>query len=952
MAATRPAYGSATWIAAERDQASEYLSQELDEFRCSALNELDWLNENMSDIFTKSRTKFADVFKTPSKLRGKTPRTIRKTDPRNVRQPLTDIFAPNASNTPTAAGPHSPLKAFLAKQPSPFKHISQQSPFRAISPPKPAVSRAPSPSPQRKTASEASASFVSAKEHDSPSAVEVNAEEEDVIIEQDDVEMEEERQKDVVVEEEKRDVEMEDVEVPPPVHVYQSDDDHANDDKENNPAIEDVEVEVQSETSSPEQEAPLHRKSSFTFSSLPAREPLHQKFKSTSILPNLATTRDSTADVASSIPQTTSFHQKSDSVTTLPAFFANRETGALLSATETPLAKSKSTPALPKAVVEVEAKTPVRPSMHQKAFSTTIVPSPSAPEVDGTAHKNRLWSAIKSAKKIFASSAGTSAAAKVEARSNDEELTVAPGESKPAPAQPAGKLRAPGRLARPTKEVAQSKPAPAIIRVASQSQRLGQGQPSQPSFSKSTTERPAPPSRDGSSRAPPPMAGRVKALEAAAKKKEADERAVARKAEQKLEIERKRTEAKIQKEADERRKVEAEERKRAEAKQQKEADERRRAEAKAQREADKEAEEARSRAAHDLAETIKRERAAQNPPHPRSDVPGTLRQLTKTLKPALKRPMETAPPVDPKRRRTNEEPDEQMGGMGPSRPSVMAPPKRPSTMRKVCQLQKYNICNTNPSQENIGKFNHGYSHAPPPAAHHASGMFKPANSNQMQHLQHKPMHPSHLVQMSSARIPFAGSESSDQQRNYPGAAQSQMPSARNPFVTTEISSQHHYTQQQSNPQMYKTPSRPVSHMVPKSTQAPKSAGTILGDNIELPEIMTDSEDEDDDDEGGGGFRVPSWAATPALKVQLEEQQLVDPETVFGPIGEMNMEEMFRNGKNTERLKQFRNRGSSALWVENRDQITSAEKRRDRELRAEIVRDGGWRYDPGAMRREA
>lgn len=937
MTTARPAFGSATWIAAERSQATEYLEQELDEFRCSALNELEWLNENMSDIFTKSRQKFADVFKTPSKLRGKTPRTIRKTDPRHARAPLTDIFAPNSP----AGLPLSPSKAFLSRQPSPFKQISQPSPFKIIlppqqhqqSPPKPAVRV---PSPQRITAS--SASFVSAKEHDSPSSIEANVGQEDVQME----EPQQQQQQNVEVEE-KRDVEMEDV--PSPIHVYQSDDDHNPiENKENEPAIDDVEVDAHSDPSSPEQEAPLHRKSSFTFSSLPAREPLHQKFKSTSILPNLAPT----ADNRTSVIHTDSVHKKSDSVTTLPAFNGDRETNNLLSATETPLQKSKSTPALPKVVAEVAAMTPVRPNMHQKSNSTTVVPSPSAPEGESTAHKNRLWSAIKSAKKIFASSAGTSAAAKVEAHSNDDDLETASIATTKTAAPPAGKLRAPGRLARPTKEVAQSKPAPAIIRVASQSQRMGQGHAPQPSLSKSTNERPAPPSRDGSSRVPPAMAGRVKALEAAAKKKEADEKAAARKAEQKLEIERKRTEAKVQKEAEERRKAEAEERKRAEAKQQKEAEERRRAEVKAQREADKEAEETRSRAAHDLAETIKRERAAQNPPHPRSDVPGTLRQLTKTLKPALKRPMEPAPPAEPKRRRTNEEPDEQMGGMGPSRPSVMAPPKRPSTMRKVCSVRSSGKFKTNDQQENIGKFNHGYSHAPPPAAHHASGMFKSANSNQMQHLQHKPMHPSHLVQMSSARIPFAGSESADQQRNYPGPAQSH---SSRPFTTTEISNQHHYTQQQSNPQMYKTPARPVAHMVPKSSQAPKSAGTILGDNIELPEIMTDSEDEDDD-EGGGGFRVPSWAATPALKVQLEDQQLIDPETVFGPIGEMNMEEMFRNGKNTERLKQFRNRGSSALWVENRDQITSAEKRRDRELRAEIVRDGGWRYDPGAMRREA
>ena len=36
-----------------------------------------------------------DIFKTPGKLRGKTPRTARKQAAPGVRQPLTDIFAPN-----------------------------------------------------------------------------------------------------------------------------------------------------------------------------------------------------------------------------------------------------------------------------------------------------------------------------------------------------------------------------------------------------------------------------------------------------------------------------------------------------------------------------------------------------------------------------------------------------------------------------------------------------------------------------------------------------------------------------------------------------------------------------------------------------------------------------------------------------------------------------------------
>jgi hypothetical protein len=46
---------------------------------------------------------FADVFKTPGKLRGKTPRTARKRDVLEQRQPLSDVFASNVQAGPTPA---------------------------------------------------------------------------------------------------------------------------------------------------------------------------------------------------------------------------------------------------------------------------------------------------------------------------------------------------------------------------------------------------------------------------------------------------------------------------------------------------------------------------------------------------------------------------------------------------------------------------------------------------------------------------------------------------------------------------------------------------------------------------------------------------------------------------------------------------------------------------------
>lgn len=108
------------------------------------------------------------------------------------------------------------------------------------------------------------------------------------------------------------------------------------------------------------------------------------------------------------------------------------------------------------------------------------------------------------------------------------------------------------------------------------------------------------------------------------------------------------------------------------------------------------------------------------------------------------------------------------------------------------------------------------------------------------------------------------------------------------------------------------------------------------EDIKLPEIMTDSEDEDSDND----FEQPSWVNTPNLNEILSRQQLVDPEEVFGPIGPLNMEQMFPD---KERQKRFRDRTSSAYWAN--DQVTEEERRKEREARERLVRDGAWTYNP-------
>ncbi|KAE8844343.1 hypothetical protein PTNB85_02608 [Pyrenophora teres f. teres] len=133
----------------------------------------------------------------------------------------------------------------------------------------------------------------------------------------------------------------------------------------------------------------------------------------------------------------------------------------------------------------------------------------------------------------------------------------------------------------------------------------------------------------------------------------------------------------------------------------------------------------------------------------------------------------------------------------------------------------------------------------------------------------------------------------------------------------------------------------------ESAHAPQSQAQQIqypnGDDIKLPEIMTDSEDEDSENE----FEQPSWVNTPNLREMLSNQQLMDPEHIFGPIAPLEMEKVFPN---KERHKRFRERTSSAYWAN--DEVTAEEKRKEREARERLVRDGGWTYNPSPLPKQA
>lgn len=90
--------------------------------------------------------------------------------------------------------------------------------------------------------------------------------------------------------------------------------------------------------------------------------------------------------------------------------------------------------------------------------------------------------------------------------------------------------------------------------------------------------------------------------------------------------------------------------------------------------------------------------------------------------------------------------------------------------------------------------------------------------------------------------------------------------------------------------------------------------TMLPSN-DLPEIVSDSEEDD------SGRILQPWASSPLLRESLRQQSTIDPDSIFGPIAPLHMEEVFRDSKSA-RLQ--RPRGSSANWSSNKDALSAAE----------------------------
>ncbi|KAL1859918.1 hypothetical protein Plec18170_001864 [Paecilomyces lecythidis] len=109
--AQRPV-GSAAWVAAEKENITQLVNQEMEEIEYPVRHEMEWLNEHMAEVFSSNQFNVTEIFKTPGKMRGKTPRTARKRNVEQARVPLSDIFS--STNQPVKASPFNQAIAKLA----------------------------------------------------------------------------------------------------------------------------------------------------------------------------------------------------------------------------------------------------------------------------------------------------------------------------------------------------------------------------------------------------------------------------------------------------------------------------------------------------------------------------------------------------------------------------------------------------------------------------------------------------------------------------------------------------------------------------------------------------------------------------------------------------------------------------------------------------------------------
>ncbi|RDX55900.1 hypothetical protein OH76DRAFT_1460594 [Lentinus brumalis] len=104
----------------------------------------------------------------------------------------------------------------------------------------------------------------------------------------------------------------------------------------------------------------------------------------------------------------------------------------------------------------------------------------------------------------------------------------------------------------------------------------------------------------------------------------------------------------------------------------------------------------------------------------------------------------------------------------------------------------------------------------------------------------------------------------------------------------------------------------------KAPGPPSQEPRVASETIELPDINSEYSDSDDEDRPKRD--LPDWAKSPDIAAALQQQSTINPDDIFGRIGPLRMEEIFRT-----RHSRFRARTSSANWT-GTDELTQHEEK--------------------------
>jgi hypothetical protein len=105
------------------------------------------------------------------------------------------------------------------------------------------------------------------------------------------------------------------------------------------------------------------------------------------------------------------------------------------------------------------------------------------------------------------------------------------------------------------------------------------------------------------------------------------------------------------------------------------------------------------------------------------------------------------------------------------------------------------------------------------------------------------------------------------------------------------------------------PSRIIQgNMVARAKAQMRPSPPVKSESIQLPEIDSEYSDSEDEDRKKN-FNPPEWAQSPNLTHALEDLSRVNPDSIFGAVQPLHIEDMFKT-----RQSRFRARTSSANWA--------------------------------------